>query len=165
MSQGAHAHAAEPTVAAHNAALWARLPVDDTRDLDDARRGFIVEGERGLLLVDPLLSAEPAAAAPGLLGALTLDQLFDALGIRLDGPRSGEAAITVRWCLSDGELHTMRLRNGVLTHLTGSGPAADKPDVEVGLAEADLRAVLLGAATAEELAGRGREPAQERTSE
>ncbi|MFE4698031.1 alkyl/aryl-sulfatase [Streptomyces sp. NPDC056738] len=92
-------------------------------------------------------------AAPDLLAALTLDQLFDALAIRVDGPRAWDAVITVRWDLTDGQPVTQRLRNGVLTH----GPtrtAQSEPDVTYTLTEADLRAVLLGLIGPDELAER-----------
>ncbi|MFB6507075.1 MULTISPECIES: alkyl/aryl-sulfatase [unclassified Streptomyces] len=90
-------------------------------------------------------------ASPDLLGALTLDQLFDALAVRVDGPGSWDADICVRWRPKGGDPVTLRLRNGVLTHVTGDGPAAFEPDVEVTLGEDDLRAVLLGATTLPEL--------------
>ncbi|WP_432134367.1 MULTISPECIES: alkyl/aryl-sulfatase [unclassified Streptomyces] len=95
-----------------------------------------------------------ASNSPDLMTALTLDQLFDALAIRVDGPRSWEADITVRWNLTGGERVTLRLRNGVLTHVTGAGPAAADPDVEITLAEADLRAVLAGVLAPADLAAR-----------
>ncbi|GAA2941582.1 alkyl/aryl-sulfatase [Streptomyces enissocaesilis] len=94
--------------------------------------------------------------SPDFLRALTLDQLFDALAIRVDGPRCWEADITVRWNLNEGQPVTLRLRNGVLTHVTGTGPAAADPDVEVALDEADLRAVLLGSVSPTELVVQGR---------
>ncbi|AXK35665.1 MBL fold metallo-hydrolase [Streptomyces armeniacus] len=98
-------------------------------------------------------------ASPDLMSALTLEQLFDALAIRVDGPRSWDADIMVRWHIRGGERRpgrgpdtvTVRLRNGVLTHVAGGGDAAGDgdavggaPDVEVTLDEPDLRAVLLG---------------------
>ncbi|MFG3254864.1 alkyl/aryl-sulfatase [Streptomyces sp. NPDC048172] len=86
-----------------------------------------------------------ATASPDFLGALTVEQLCDALAVRVDGPRSWHADLTVRWNLPDGEPLTLRLFNGVLTHLTGTGPAVAPPDVEITGGEADLRAVLLGA--------------------
>ncbi|GAA2070086.1 alkyl sulfatase dimerization domain-containing protein [Streptomyces albiaxialis] len=95
-----------------------------------------------------------ATASPDFLGALTLDQLCDALAVRVDGPRSWHADLTVRWNLPDGEPLTLRLFNGVLTHLTGTGPAVAPPDVEITGGEADLRAVLLGTLPPEDLAGR-----------
>ncbi|MEV1040068.1 MULTISPECIES: alkyl/aryl-sulfatase [unclassified Streptomyces] len=95
-------------------------------------------------------------AAPDFMRALTLDQLFDALAIRVDGPRSWDADICVRWSVKDREPVTMRLRNGVLTHVTGIGPAAGEPDVEVTLDEDALRAVLLGEASVPGLVEQGR---------
>ncbi|MGW1727514.1 alkyl/aryl-sulfatase [Streptomyces sp. NPDC002306] len=83
-------------------------------------------------------------ASPDVLAALTLDQLFDALAIRVDGPRGWDADITVRWNITGAAPVTMRLRHGVLVHGTGATLSAAKPDVEISLAEADLRAVLLG---------------------
>ncbi|OIJ65278.1 alkyl/aryl-sulfatase [Streptomyces mangrovisoli] len=89
--------------------------------------------------------------SPDLLAALTLDQLFDALAIRVDGPRAWDAVISVRWDLTDGQSVTQRLCNGVLTH--GAPRAgAEAPDVTFTLAEADLRAVLLGLVGPDELA-------------
>jgi alkyl sulfatase BDS1-like metallo-beta-lactamase superfamily hydrolase len=93
-------------------------------------------------------------ASPDVVAALTLEQLFDALAIRVDGPRSWDADITVRWNLTDGEPVTQRLRNGVLTHVTGTGPAVAAPDVEITLTQSALRAVLLGTLTPAELAQR-----------
>lgn len=95
-----------------------------------------------------------ATTSPDVLSALTLEQLIDALAIRVDGPRSWDADITIHWNLRDGDQVTVRLRNGVLTHTTGRAPAA--PDVVIALGEADMRAVLLGAAAPAELAERGR---------
>ncbi|RRO18628.1 MBL fold metallo-hydrolase [Saccharopolyspora rhizosphaerae] len=95
-------------------------------------------------------------ASPDVINALTLDQLFDALAIRVDGPRSWDADITLRWNLRDGQRHTQRLHNGVLTHVVGTGAAAGDPDVEIDLDEADLRSLLLGSTTPAALAERGR---------
>ncbi|KOU29208.1 alkyl sulfatase [Streptomyces sp. WM6372] len=92
-----------------------------------------------------------------LINTLTLDQLFDSLAIRVDGPRSWDADVTVRWRLTDGhEPSTLRLKNGVLTHVRGLGPAAGEPDVEIALDEASLRALLLGRAALADLLARGR---------
>ncbi|CAL9507938.1 alkyl/aryl-sulfatase [Streptomyces sp. enrichment culture] len=93
-------------------------------------------------------------ASPDVLAALSLEQLFDALAIRVDGPRAWDADITVRWNPAGGEPVTQRLRNGVLTHVRGTSPDAAAPDTEITLTESDLRAVLLGTLTPEELAAR-----------
>lgn len=100
------------------------------------------------------LGTPAATASPDVLAALTLEQLFDALAIRVNGPRSWDADIIVRWHIDQGETVTVRLRNGVLTHVTGAGPAAVPPHVEITLTEADLRALLLGALSPADLAAR-----------
>lgn len=94
-------------------------------------------------------------ASPDVLAALTLDQLCDSVAIRVNGPRSWDADITVRWNVPDGEAVTMRLRNGVLTHSSGTGSVTTEPDVVVTLSETDLRAVLLGTARPSALVEQG----------
>ncbi|MCX4630838.1 MBL fold metallo-hydrolase [Streptomyces sp. NBC_01443] len=96
-------------------------------------------------------------ASEDLINTLTLDQLFDSLAIRVDGPRSWDADVTVRWHLGDGRgPSTVRLKNGVLTHVRGLGPAAGEPDVEITLDEPALRGLLLGRAALADLVAQGR---------
>ncbi|MEU4269166.1 alkyl sulfatase dimerization domain-containing protein [Streptomyces sp. NPDC026092] len=99
-------------------------------------------------------------ASPDVLRALTLDQLFDSLAIRVDGPNCWDADICVRWNLTAGDPVTLRLRNGVLTHGTGTGPAAPEPDVQLTLDEEALRAVLLGVTPLPDLVEQGRATAE-----
>lgn len=115
-------------------------------------RNFYLTG--ALELREGPVGSPTVTASPDFLSALTLGQLFDALSIRVDGPRSWDADITVRWNINGEEPVTQRLRNGVLTHVTGDGPAAAAPDAEVTLDEADLRALLLGSLSPADLAGR-----------
>lgn len=85
--------AVHPTVAAEHARLLATLPFDDTRDLEDADRGFlgtldppqvrdaagrvvwdasaydVVAGDEGVVVIDTLLSVETGRAALGLYRA------------------------------------------------------------------------------------------------
>lgn len=95
-----------------------------------------------------------STVSPDLLAALTPDQLFDSLAIRVDGPRAWDADITVRFDLRDGEPVVLRLRNGVLTHARGDDPAGRDPDVGIVLDEATLRSVFLGATAPGRLADR-----------
>ncbi|WP_338701874.1 alkyl sulfatase dimerization domain-containing protein [Streptomyces sp. Q6] len=95
------------------------------------------------------------AASRDVIGALTLDQLLDSLAVRVDGPASWDADITVRWNLTSGDAVTMWLRNGVLTHVAGRGSAGVAPDVEITLDERVLRAVLLGTMAPADLPSRG----------
>lgn len=104
------------------------------------------------------IGSPTATNSPDLMAVLTLDQLFDSLAIRVDGPRAWDADIAVRWNLQGQDPVTLHLRNGVLTHTTGTGPAAAEPDLQVTLAETDLRALLLGTVTPGDL---GRRPGVE----
>ena len=59
------------------------------------------------------------AASADLIGALTVPQVFDSLGIRIDGPRAWDEHLTIAWTITDtGTTHLTELRNGVLSHRT-----------------------------------------------
>lgn len=97
------------------------------------------------------------AASPDMLAALTLSQILDSWAIRVDGPACWDAQITIQFLLDDDKRQLLvQLRNGVLVHLEGTGPAGTEPDVQISLAEPDLRALLLGTASLDELAEVGR---------
>ncbi|MGW2593661.1 alkyl/aryl-sulfatase [Streptomyces sp. NPDC001515] len=115
-------------------------------------RNFFLMG--ALELRDGAVGTPTTTASPDFLRALGLDQLFDALCIRVDGPRSWDADIAVLWKVRGGDAIVLRLRNGVLTHTAAGGPAAVEPDVEVTLDEEDLRSVLLGQLAPADLAAR-----------
>ncbi|MER5570225.1 alkyl sulfatase dimerization domain-containing protein [Streptomyces goshikiensis] len=118
-------------------------------------RNFFLTG--ALELRHGTVGTPASAVSEDMLAALTLDQLFDSLAIRVDGPRSWDADITVRWRFPDGrEPSTLRLRNGVLTHVRGLGRAVGEPDVEITLDEASLRGILLGQAVLPDLVAAGR---------
>jgi alkyl sulfatase BDS1-like metallo-beta-lactamase superfamily hydrolase len=77
-----------------------------------------------------IAAAPPATGSPELLAALTVEQLFDAVAIRIDGPRAWEMEATVDWEFTDlGQTHRTTLRNGVLTHRVHRG----EPDAELRL--------------------------------
>lgn len=85
-----------------------------------------------------------ATAAPDIAAALTVEQLFDAAALRIDGPRAWSANITIDWRISDQNLvHRTQLRNGVLVHfdVDDQFPAAA---TTFTLSGADLHAALLG---------------------
>ncbi|MBB5916246.1 alkyl sulfatase BDS1-like metallo-beta-lactamase superfamily hydrolase [Nocardia transvalensis] len=85
------------------------------------------------------------ADAPDIAAALTVEQLFDAIALRVDGPKAWSAALTIDWHVSDRNLvHRTQLRNGLLVHfdVDGDMPA---PDAAFTLTDADLHAALLGA--------------------
>ncbi|HEV2998773.1 MAG TPA: alkyl sulfatase dimerization domain-containing protein [Solirubrobacteraceae bacterium] len=61
-----------------------------------------------------------------LVGHLSNEQLFDAMAIRLDGPRAAEQRIRVNWVFTDQQQsYTLAISNGVLIHSPGEDPHAD----------------------------------------
>lgn len=117
-------------------------------------RNFYLTG--ALELREGSVGTPTSTVAPDLLAALTLGQLFDSLAIRVDGPRSWHADLTIRFTLHGSAPVSLRLRNGVLVHTTGTTPETAEPDTDVTLSETDLRAVLLGTADVSDLAAEGR---------
>ncbi|MFJ9608065.1 alkyl/aryl-sulfatase [Kitasatospora sp. NPDC101176] len=58
-----------------------------------------------------------AIASSGLAGALTVEQLFDAIAIRIDGPRAWDLRAVIDWHVTDlDQYHRTTLENGVLVH-------------------------------------------------
>ncbi|MEU9078446.1 alkyl sulfatase dimerization domain-containing protein [Kitasatospora sp. NPDC048538] len=58
-----------------------------------------------------------AIASSGLAGALTVEQLFDAIAIRIDGPRAWDLRAVIDWHVTDlDRYHRTTLENGVLVH-------------------------------------------------
>ncbi|MFC4606017.1 alkyl/aryl-sulfatase [Rhodococcus kronopolitis] len=57
------------------------------------------------------------AAAPDIASALSVEQVFDAVSLRVDGPRAWSARIVIDWHVTDENLvHRCELRNGLLVH-------------------------------------------------
>lgn len=99
----------------------------------------------------PLTSSSNDIAA-----ALSVEQVFDAIALRIDGPRAWDAKITIDWRFTDsGTVHRTQLRNGLLVHFDVEG---DLPpaDTTFGLTEADLRGALLGGQDLGKMIGDGR---------
>ncbi|MFF2087256.1 alkyl/aryl-sulfatase [Nocardia sp. NPDC058176] len=96
-----------------------------------------------------------ATASADISAALSVEQVFDALALRVDGPRAWSALITIDWRITDtAVVHRTQLRNGVLVHFDVDGdlPA---PDATFVLSEQDLRAALLGGRSLSEMIGAG----------
>ncbi|MFK4108002.1 alkyl/aryl-sulfatase [Streptomyces sp. NPDC002176] len=117
-------------------------------------RNFYLTG--ALELREGPVGTPTVAASPDIMRALPLPQLLDSLAIRVDGPRSWEADLSIRFRLRDANPVTLRLRNGVLIHTAGTTPGERAPDTEITLTEADLRALLLGTNTLTDLAAQNR---------
>ena len=83
-----------------------------------------------------------AVVQPGMVSQLTGDQLFEALAVRIDGPRAAENRIAIDWELTDvGERHLLTLENGVLRHVSGQEPRANA-DATISMKRSTLDALL-----------------------
>lgn len=59
----------------------------------------------------------PASTSPDMLRALTVPQVLDGIGIRVDGPRAWDEHLRIGWEITDERsTHLVELRNGVLNH-------------------------------------------------
>ncbi len=90
---------------------------------------------------------QPAAldsvGAADMIGALSVDQLFDSVAIRVNGPRAWDEHITIDWVFTDLD-HTYRteLTNGVL--IQDVDPVHGSADLTVTLTKLGLLTLLGG---------------------
>ncbi|TDZ41939.1 alkyl/aryl-sulfatase [Mycobacteroides franklinii] len=91
-----------------------------------------------------------AVGSPTMMAALTVDQVFDALSLRINGPKAWNERFVSDWTFTDEDrVHRVELRNGVLVHY--DRPAGiSPPDVTFTLTRPTLIDVLLD----------GKDPAQ-----
>ncbi|MGN5237045.1 alkyl/aryl-sulfatase [Rhodococcus sp. SJ-3] len=84
-------------------------------------------------------------ASTDISSALTVEQLFDALALRVDGPRAWDAKITIDWRVSDqSAIHRTQLRNGLLVHFDVGDADLPAPDATFTLTSRALHEALLG---------------------
>ncbi|MUM16637.1 MBL fold metallo-hydrolase [Mycobacterium sp. CBMA271] len=81
-----------------------------------------------------------------MLAALTIDQLFDALSLRINGPEAWDERFVSDWHFTDEDrVHRVELRNGVLVHYDRPARAnLPEPHVTFTLTRPALIKVLLG---------------------
>lgn len=73
-------------------------------------------------------NSKEAVALPDSIGALTSEQVWDLLSVRVNGPRAQDQSIVMRFEFTDtGESTDVRLCNGVLTY----GPTSDENELNV----------------------------------
>jgi alkyl sulfatase BDS1-like metallo-beta-lactamase superfamily hydrolase len=113
-------------------------------------RNFFLYGAKELR--EGNLGTPTETASPDLIGQLTLEQLFDSVAIRVDGPRAGEEHIVLNWDI-DGTRYVTTLQHGVLTYLADRN--ADAPDATIGGGRAALIKFLTGMASPEQLVEAG----------
>ena len=80
------------------------------------------------------------------MAALSVEQIFDAFGVRLNGTAAAGKRITVNWRFTDlGEDHVLGLENSALHHVPGRH--TDDAAATVTLTKATLGQVMSGATT------------------
>ncbi len=103
------------------------------------------------------IQAQPQAIATDLLSALSVDQVFDAMAIRLDGPRAAADGLTavIDWHITDlDDHHRVTVRNGVVVAEPLAGPPDDGvADARYELTKAELLPVLVGVTTVDPVEG------------
>ena len=103
------------------------------------------------------VQAQPQAIATDLLSALSVDQVFDAMAIRLDGPRAAAdgLASVIDWHITDLDVHhRVTVRNGVVVPEPLAGPPDDgAADARYALTRAELLPVLVGLTTVDPVDG------------
>ncbi|WP_433732982.1 alkyl/aryl-sulfatase [Nocardia sp. CA-129566] len=83
--------------------------------------------------------------APTMLAALTVEQIFDAMALRVDGPKAWDMRVVTDWHITDeNRIHRLELRNGRLTHYDRpDGVTLPDPDASFTLTRPTLIRVLL----------------------
>jgi alkyl sulfatase BDS1-like metallo-beta-lactamase superfamily hydrolase len=77
-----------------------------------------------------------------VLGALTIEQLFDSLGVRINGLRSAQATVCIDWVFTDPDrTYRTELSNGALIH-ADAGYGTGEPRLTITLAKPQLIAVI-----------------------
>jgi alkyl sulfatase BDS1-like metallo-beta-lactamase superfamily hydrolase len=98
-------------------------------------------GEEGIIDGVPLVFQLVASA--DVARALSIEQLWDAMGARLDGPRAWETEIVIAWDFTDvAERWTVTVENTALSAVAGR--LAEDAQARVTLTRAAFDAVLLG---------------------
>ncbi|GAB2938104.1 alkyl/aryl-sulfatase [Nonomuraea fastidiosa] len=97
-----------------------------------------------LELADGIVPAGPDRPSPDFFAALTLEQIFDSIAIRVDGPRAWNERLTIDWHLTDlGLRHRTTLSNGVLVQQPDPRDD-DAADLTLRLTRAQLIGLLSG---------------------
>jgi alkyl sulfatase BDS1-like metallo-beta-lactamase superfamily hydrolase len=104
-------------------------------------RNFYLMGATELR--EGIAPAPVADLGAGMAAALTVEQLFDSVAIRVNGPKAWSEQLTIDWHLSDlGERYRMTLSNGVLVHYPNPGPG--DAELSFTLTKPQLLAMLAG---------------------
>ena len=117
-------------------------------------RNLYLVGAKELREGPPRAPRGRRVASADVARALSIEQLWDALGARLDGPRAWDAKIAIGWHFTDvRERWTVTVENGALS--TVEGRLAPDAEATVTLTRAAFDAVLLGEGDLAELFSSG----------
>jgi alkyl sulfatase BDS1-like metallo-beta-lactamase superfamily hydrolase len=82
-----------------------------------------------------------ASVSPDTLAALTIDMLFDFIGVRLNGPKAAGKRAVINWIFEDtGQLYVLNLENCALTYVSGKN--REDADASLTLSRATLNAIF-----------------------
>ncbi|MHC4107864.1 MAG: alkyl/aryl-sulfatase, partial [Planctomycetota bacterium] len=89
-----------------------------------------------------------------VLGGMTVAMLFDAIAVRVNGPKAADLDVTLNWSFTDiDERYAMSLANGVLNY--SPGRHASDADSTIELTKTAYVHLVLGTAKIPELIGSG----------
>lgn len=96
-----------------------------------------------LELADGIVPAALDAASPDFFAALTVEQIFDSIAVRVDGPRAWHERLSIDWHLTDlGERYRTTLSNGAF--IQQPAPRDGAADLTLRLTKAQLVGLLAG---------------------
>ncbi|WP_204043792.1 alkyl/aryl-sulfatase [Acrocarpospora phusangensis] len=105
-------------------------------------RNFYLTGATELTTGRPSASTV-STTSPDLLTALTAEQIFDSLAIRVDGPNAWKERFAIDWHLTDlDECHRTTLSNGTLIH--EKSPSGGRTDLTLRLTKQRLVGLISG---------------------
>ncbi|MFI7450025.1 alkyl/aryl-sulfatase [Nonomuraea sp. NPDC049714] len=98
-----------------------------------------------LELAGDVVAANLDTTSPEMLAALSVDQIFDSLAIRVNGPRAWNENLTIDWHLTDlDQHHRTTLSNGAL--IQQADPRPRRADLTLTLTKQRLLGLLTGEA-------------------
>ncbi|GAA2869653.1 alkyl/aryl-sulfatase [Nonomuraea rubra] len=104
-------------------------------------RNFYLVG--ALELTGGVVPADIDTTSPEMIAALTVEQVFDSLAIRVDGPKAWNETLAIDWRLTDlNQRHRTTLSNGVLIHQPD--PRPQPVDLTLTLTQGQLIGLLTG---------------------
>ncbi|GAA4234136.1 alkyl sulfatase dimerization domain-containing protein [Actinomadura meridiana] len=89
----------------------------------------------------------PMSIAGGMTAGLSVEQVFDSMAIRVNGPKAWDEHVTIDWDITDsGDRYRMMLSDGVLIHRRAGGGDGEA-DLTLTLTRPQLFALIAGDGT------------------